>query len=102
MSMIDDRTSALSLPLPHPQNDLGVDVLRLRTAIIGLDTASASQAAELAQVRSDAANLRDALQTVTNTVQAADQRASDQTEAIAAMSAAIVSIQRLLLENHYL
>lgn len=42
--MTDDRTSALDLPLPHPTNDLSDDVLRLRTALIGLDTAVAARA----------------------------------------------------------
>lgn len=35
--MIDDRTSHLSLPLPHRDNELGVDVERLRQALSGVD-----------------------------------------------------------------
>lgn len=35
--MINDRTPHLALTLPHPDNDLADDVLRLRTALLGLD-----------------------------------------------------------------
>lgn len=35
--MTDDRTPALELPLPHPDNDLQDDVARLRTALVGID-----------------------------------------------------------------
>ncbi len=38
MTIIDERTPALALPLPHPENDIGDDVLRLRAALIGVDT----------------------------------------------------------------
>lgn len=41
MTIIDDRTPGLSLPLPHPDNDGADDVLRLRQAFIGIDLAIA-------------------------------------------------------------
>lgn len=37
--MIDERTSNLNLPLPHPDNQLSVDVARLRQALSDLDAA---------------------------------------------------------------
>lgn len=77
------------------------DAMALRDALqaaVGnvFDLATRDQLEDAAQT---AARQADAL---ANKLQTADQRASDQTEAIAALSAAIVSIQRLLLENHYL
>lgn len=36
--MIDDRTPLLNLPLPHRDNELGVDVERLRQVISSIDT----------------------------------------------------------------
>lgn len=35
--MIDDRTTNLNLPLPHPANDLEDDVGRLRSALSAVD-----------------------------------------------------------------
>jgi len=43
--IIDDTTPALGLPLPHPENLLDDDVLRLRGALFGVDS-------ELARPRS--------------------------------------------------
>ncbi len=40
--MTDDRTSFLDLPLPHEENFLDADVLRLRTALTSLDSAISS------------------------------------------------------------
>ena len=37
--MTDDRTPALGLQLPHPQNLLEQDVLRLRAAFAAVDSA---------------------------------------------------------------
>ncbi|MNP12506.1 hypothetical protein D3C76_1047400 [compost metagenome] len=37
--MVDDRTTTLNLPLPHPQNDLVFDVVRIRTALQMIDDA---------------------------------------------------------------
>lgn len=37
--MIDDRTGFLGLPLPHEDNELDVDVVRLRSAFTALDEA---------------------------------------------------------------
>ncbi|WP_256077654.1 hypothetical protein [Massilia sp. YIM B04103] len=37
--MIDQKTSYLHLPLPHPDNELKDDVLRLRDCLAGLDGA---------------------------------------------------------------
>lgn len=80
----------------------------------GLERIDAVMQAPLAQLNAaiaDAMALRDALQAAVGNVfdlatktqlQAAEQRASDQTEAIAALSAAVIAMQRLLLGNHYL
>lgn len=46
--MYDDRTSTLALPLPHPENPLNVDVVRLRTAFGLIDARLAAIAALLA------------------------------------------------------
>lgn len=35
--MVDDKTSHLDLPLPHPTNELADDVIRLRAALNGID-----------------------------------------------------------------
>lgn len=40
--MTDDRTPYLGLPLPHPNNMLSEDVLRLRQALSGIDEALSS------------------------------------------------------------
>lgn len=37
MSVIDDKTPYLGMPLPHPQNDGADDVLRLRAALLLMD-----------------------------------------------------------------
>lgn len=47
--MIDDRTPYLDLPLPHPDNLLSEDVLRLRQAVVSLDTGFQEQAALVAE-----------------------------------------------------
>ena len=39
MSTVTDTTPALGLPLPHPNNPLGADVLRLREAMQAVDAA---------------------------------------------------------------
>lgn len=44
MPPINDLTPHLALPLPHPDNDLPVDVLRLRDALSALDAAVAAKA----------------------------------------------------------
>ncbi|MEO3714016.1 hypothetical protein [Roseateles flavus] len=36
--IFDDITPHLSLPLPHPSNDLGIDALRLRDALSAIDS----------------------------------------------------------------
>lgn len=46
--MYDDRTATLALPLPHPENPLNLDVVRLRTAFGMLDARLAAIAALLA------------------------------------------------------
>lgn len=46
--MFDERTATLNLPLPHPQNELGDDVARLRTAFGLIDARFAAIAALLA------------------------------------------------------
>lgn len=61
--MIDERTPSLNLPLPHPDNQLEDDVVRLRQAFNDLDTycdqltddtAAAAAAAAAAQSTADA------------------------------------------------
>ena len=37
--MVDERTQSLGLQMPHPDNRLDVDVLRLRAALTALDAA---------------------------------------------------------------
>jgi len=44
MPIIDDRTTALNLPLPHVENNIEDDVARLRTALTGLDTDAGAKA----------------------------------------------------------
>lgn len=51
--VIDDRAPKTGLPLPHPDNDLGADVLRLRQALGSIDTLLAAAQAAL-QLKSDA------------------------------------------------
>lgn len=36
--MIDEKTSNLGAPLPHPSNSLSEDVLRIRDALTTIDT----------------------------------------------------------------
>lgn len=43
-NVIDQRTAALGLPLPHPQNELQDDVARIRDALIVVDALIASKA----------------------------------------------------------
>ncbi len=60
--MIDDRTPYLDLPLPHPDNLLSEDVLRLRQAVVSLDTGFQEQAALVAEtLNSQAASMTTAL-----------------------------------------
>lgn len=47
--MPDDTTAHLNLALPHPDNLLSQDVVRLRSALTGVDAAFATQDAEVAQ-----------------------------------------------------
>lgn len=41
---IDNRTPGLGLPLPHPDNELHVDALRLREAILLIEQAISAKA----------------------------------------------------------
>ena len=41
---IDQRTAALGLPLPHPQNELQDDILRIRDALMAVDALIAKKA----------------------------------------------------------
>lgn len=57
--MIDERTPAYHLPLPHPSNLLSDDVLRIRDAIHGIDVLlSAHQAASRESEESVLSQLR--------------------------------------------
>ncbi len=55
--MNDERTPVLRLPLPHPDHLLSDDVLRLREALMAVDTGFGAQRAEvqaaMAQTRSE-------------------------------------------------
>lgn len=55
--MNDERTPVLRLPLPHPDHLLSDDVLRLREALVTVDTGFGAQRAEvqavMAQTRSE-------------------------------------------------
>lgn len=55
--MSDDRTPVLQLPLPHPDHLLSDDVLRLREALVTVDTGFGQQRSEvqteLTQTRND-------------------------------------------------
>ena len=44
MSVIDDRTPVLDLPLPSRENDLADDVARIRDSFSGVDMAMPSPA----------------------------------------------------------
>lgn len=108
LSDIDARIAALE----DRRADLDGTISSLQG--FGLERIDAVMQAPLAQLNAaiaDAMALRDALQAAVGNVfdlatktqlQAAEQRASDQTEAIAALSAAVIAMQRLLLGNHYL
>ena len=48
MTVVDERTPGLSLALPHPDNKLQDDVLRVRQALTAIDAASESLAGILA------------------------------------------------------
>lgn len=56
--MIDDKTTELQLPLPHPDNQLEQDVIRLRQALAEIDGAMAAVVQALA-VKADADDLLD-------------------------------------------
>ena len=43
-NVIDQKTAANGLPLPHPQNELSDDVARIRDALIAVDALLASKA----------------------------------------------------------
>ena len=45
-----DRTPVLNLPLPHPDHLLSEDVLRLREALVTVDTGFGAQRAEVQAV----------------------------------------------------
>ena len=53
--MIDKQTDKLGLPLPHPENQLSEDVLRIQRCFALLDTAvgNATEAAGRAQATAD-------------------------------------------------
>jgi len=63
----DDYTPSLALPLPHPENDLGEDVIRLRDSLTKIDAALSKINVILA---SDDVNL-DTLQEVVSVLKAA-------------------------------
>lgn len=54
MSLVNDTTPALGLPLPHPKNQLGADVLRLRDAMQAVDDAVLAVQQAVALKASDA------------------------------------------------
>lgn len=54
MSTVNETTEALGLPLPHPNNKLEADVLRLRDAMQAVDAAMLAVQQAVAQKASDA------------------------------------------------
>lgn len=100
--MNDERTPVLRLPLPHPDHLLSEDVLRLREALMALDSQVADKAAAsdvlslLAQeastraaadegVQSDLANAQVSLQTLMETgLQQLEAQWSQRFEALSA------------------
>ena len=58
MSVIDDRTPVLDLPLPSRENDLADDVARIRDSFLGIDTAIGKQRQDISGL---ASGLLDAL-----------------------------------------
>jgi len=93
--MIDDRTSFLDLPLPHEDNDLDVDVVRLRSAFTTLDGAIASLSADVESLQGLVpTDLADQLSAITGDIAAlqsaiatAQGDISDNASAIAALQA---------------
>ncbi len=56
--MPDDTTPHLGLPLPHPDHLLSEDVLRLRTALSGVDAQMTQVDATLADLHRQVQRLR--------------------------------------------
>ena len=52
MSVIDDRTPVLDLPLPSRENDLADDVARIRDSFLGIDTAIGKQRQDISGLAS--------------------------------------------------
>ena len=52
MSVIDDRTPVLDLPLPSRENDLADDVARIRDSFSGVDTAIGKQRQDISSLAS--------------------------------------------------
>ena len=77
--MDDERTPVLRLPLPHPDHLLSEDVLRLREALIAVDTGFGAQRAEvqaaMAQTRSEVNTVLEA--TTTAVADALDEVSAD-------------------------
>lgn len=77
--MDDERTPVLRLPLPHPDHLLSEDVLRLREALMAVDTGFGAQRAEvqaaMAQTRSEVNTVLEA--TTTAVADALDEVSAD-------------------------
>ncbi len=77
--MNDERTPVLRLPLPHPDHLLSDDVLRLREALMAVDTGFGAQRAEvqaaMAQTRSEVNTVLEA--TTTAVADALDEVSAD-------------------------
>lgn len=58
MSVINDTTQALGLPLPHPSNNLQDDVLRVRSALHAVDTALDALQQTIVQKADDATTVQ--------------------------------------------
>lgn len=66
-SYFDQRTAELGIPLPHPDNELRIDVLRMREAIATISAILAAKA-DTTYVDSNFAGLIDAAPAALNTL----------------------------------
>ncbi|WP_165071093.1 hypothetical protein, partial [Desulfovibrio sp. ZJ200] len=89
--MPDEKTPHLNLPLPHADNLLEEDVLRLREALALVDGSAAQTAADLAAQRETSAAQRAALAGVQARAAELETWASAQEQAQAATAAALTA-----------
>jgi len=91
--MTDDRTSFLDLPLPHEDNDLDVDVFRLRSAFTSLDGALESLSADVAALTAAVpADLGDQMSALSGSIASLQSAVSAARTDIDAHDAAIIDL----------